>query len=57
MKLEFSQKILKKSSKISNFMKNPSSESCVIPCRQMDGHMDSHDEAKSCFSQFWKHAQ
>jgi len=51
MKLEFSRRILEKSSK-TKFSKNPSSGSRVDPCGRTDGRTDRHDEANSSFSQF-----
>jgi hypothetical protein len=51
MNLEFSQQVLEKYSNI-KFYENPSSGSRAISC----GWTDGHDEANSCFSQFFESA-
>jgi len=52
LKLEFSQKILKKNSNI-KFHKHPSSESWKVPCQRTD----RHTEANSHFLQFYECAK
>jgi len=55
MKLEFSRQILEKYSNII-FQEKPSSGSRIVPCGRTDEQTDSHDEAKSLFSQFCERA-
>jgi hypothetical protein len=55
MKLQFSRQIFEKYSNI-KFNENPSSESRVVPCGEMDGRTDRNDEANSRISPFKKRA-
>jgi len=54
MKLEFSVPVFEKYSNI-RFHENASSDSQVVPCRQVDTLMDRHDKANSCFLEFSEH--
>jgi hypothetical protein len=55
MKLELSEQILEKVPNI-KFRQNPSIGSRVVPCGEMDGRTDGHNEANSRFSQFFQRA-
>jgi hypothetical protein len=55
MKVEFCGQFLKKFSNI-KVHENLSSGRWVFPCGKMDGRMDRHDEANSCFfAILWRH--